>query len=174
MQAVLITCILCVDLVLSVKYSPYTVKSLNFLEVLCTMSAIVVVNCGLLIHTGQFRTDGQRSVVVAIILLLILACISISVGIFLVEIKIKIQNQLMRGLAGQKSFDDSSWMSKQIGGDNAPAKLHKSSYLREAFATIGSRNNSGVLQIPHIESPGGVSRVPSTRRDLETKNGSEM
>ncbi|KAI9136096.1 hypothetical protein BKA69DRAFT_229815 [Paraphysoderma sedebokerense] len=171
MQAVLTTFILCVDLLLSAKYLPYTLKSLNILEVVCTMSAIVVMNCGLLIHTQQFNSTIQRDAMAAFILILIFACISITVGIFLVEMKIKIQTQLMKGITGEKNFDESFWASKQIGVDTAPAKLQKTSYLRDAFAHIGGRSNSAILS-PPVDHSGGVSRAPSTKRQLDMSGSS--
>ncbi|KAI9137324.1 hypothetical protein BKA69DRAFT_929953 [Paraphysoderma sedebokerense] len=177
MQAVLTTCVLCVDLLLSAKYTPYNVKSLNILEVICTMSAIVVMNCGLLIHTRQYRSDTDRTAMGVVILILIFTCISITIGIFLIEVKTKIQKQLMQGSISKQSLDESVWASKQIGGDAAPAKLQKTSYLRDAFANIGSRSNSGILHPPLSGSPAAVSRAPSTKKYLEVapnSNGSGM
>ncbi|KAI9136092.1 hypothetical protein BKA69DRAFT_154614 [Paraphysoderma sedebokerense] len=179
MQAVLTTCILCVDLLLSAKYLPYSIKSLNILEVVCTMSAIVVMNCGLLIHTNQFETETQRDAVAVIILIVIFTCISITIGIFLLEVKTKIQNQIMKGLTGQKDldFDENAWMSKQIGADTAPTKLQKTSFLRNALATIGGQGKTAMLNTQPMESPVEVSRAPSTKRHLEgtrNSNGSGM
>ncbi|KAI9143270.1 hypothetical protein BKA69DRAFT_167627 [Paraphysoderma sedebokerense] len=133
LQAVLSSVILSIDAVLSAKYLPYVLKSLNALEVICTLSAIIIMNGALLIHTDQFeRGTAQRDIAAGIIASLIIGCVTVLIIMVIKEIVVRIR-KWQEADKNSHIFDESILASAQIGGSISRRKLKDTTYLRKVL-----------------------------------------
>ncbi|KAI9143272.1 hypothetical protein BKA69DRAFT_167776 [Paraphysoderma sedebokerense] len=138
LQAVLTSVILSIDAVLSAKYLPYVFKSLNALEVICTLSAVIIMNGALLIHTNQFKEVSQRDAVAAIVATLIIACVAVSIIMVVIEIVTRIK-RWREARKDSTVFDEKILANTQVGGDISRIRLENTTFLRRVFGlTVGS------------------------------------
>ncbi|KAI9143266.1 hypothetical protein BKA69DRAFT_167154 [Paraphysoderma sedebokerense] len=137
LQAVLTSVILSVDAVLSAKYLPYIFQSLNALEVVCTLSAIVIMNGALLIHTNQFKEVSQKDAAAAIIATLIISCVTISIFMVVIEVATRIK-RWREARQDSTVFDEKILASTQVGGTISRIRLGNTTFLRKVFGlTVG-------------------------------------